>query len=115
MMTSHRPRLGQNAAPSSASTTGGVVRGSGPGTRSSSEQSGSDSEKRPRADVGPGDTVRVTTLEGAWVRGKRRWRLLDLGIVHSRHHKFDHAWVVLVNGHVVILFSDELELARETG
>jgi len=109
---SQRPRPEPSAALTSGSTTAGSARASGPSTPRGSASSGSEIDSRLRADVVVGDTVRVATDEGSRVRGKRRWRLMDLGIVHSKA-KSDHAWLVLVNGHSVILFADEFELARE--
>lgn len=59
-------------------------------------------------DLEPGEQVIVLTDEGALRRGRRRWHPGAVGVVLHKSKKHDRGWHVQVNGHEVLLFSDEL-------
>jgi hypothetical protein len=60
----------------------------------------------------PGVAVIVLTDEGAVKRGRRCWKPgVSVGTVLSKHRLHERAWNVQVNGHTIVVFTDELELA----
>lgn len=62
-----------------------------------------------------GTYVVVLTDEGAVRRGRRRWKPgITVGVVERRHRLYDRCWHVrLPTGQAVVLFTDELRLAKE--